>query len=830
MATNNVNFKVKNGVNIGTNLIFDGTGTRIQGDFSNASIPLRAAFQTSTANAGTTLMVVPNGTGNVSQLLLRGSSAADNDAYAQFLVSSIDVRVSSGIAGTGTYVPLTFYSGGSERVRIDTAGQIGIGGANFGTAGQVLTSGGPSAAPSWTSVVGGSLTLTDDTTTNSTHYLTLTSSTSGTLSALKVSSSKLQFNPSTGNLGLGTNTLNQALCIGGAGRLIKLSYYSNDRGMYLYQGSGYGANLSNNLYIDSAGTATAAYATGGVFNIADNGVFAFSNFTGATVGSAPTTTERMRIDATGLVGMGGTPVISQGHLQIFDTVAGGAATSARFVNTSGTANSNVLLSLDPGNNGISVRDAQLRAVNDGSNNINLQFWTAAANTPTEKFRIGHAGQIGLSGANFGTAGQAIISNGSSAAYWGSPITLSTTNATWSTNGTISVAVGQLAWKNYGNGHTIFDASAGTSPTGSAVNSTNSAQAWTTSYPTLMGWNGTQTYGVRVDSARVADSATTAANYLPLAGGTMSGNIAFGTGSAAATWTGVGTSYIANGPGDGASYATYNLRIQSHWGIGFPAYDNVNRIVFDTRSGHISATGNGSFSGSMTVGADAVISGTTYVYGGVVVGHGGTSSSITMSDTDEGARSIHCNSNRIGFLTQAGGWGSYCIDDGSWYSDANMYAAGNITASTMYTGWYRSNGNAGWYSETYGGGIYMTDSLYVRTYNNKSFWAHSFVEVANNYGTVSGAQTIDPRNGSMVSMTLNGATTFTFIGAPVSGNAASFTLELTNGGSYTITWPTGTKWSGGAAPTLTGSGTDILAFYTRDGGTTWRGVLVSKDNR
>jgi hypothetical protein len=61
------------------------------------------------------------------------------------------------------------------------------------------------------------------------------------------------------------------------------------------------------------------------------------------------------------------------------------------------------------------------------------------------------------------------------------------------------------WKNYGNNHTIFDASASTSPDGGAVNNSNSAVAWTATYPTLMGWNGTNTYGVRVDSARISDS-------------------------------------------------------------------------------------------------------------------------------------------------------------------------------------------------------------------------------------------------------------------------------------------------------------------------------------
>jgi hypothetical protein len=83
--------------------------------------------------------------------------------------------------------------------------------------------------------------------------------------------------------------------------------------------------------------------------------------------------------------------------------------------------------------------------------------------------------------------------------------LSTNQSNWSTNGTISAVVGLLSWKNYGNGHVIFDASNGTSPGGGAVNSVNSAVAWTGSYPTLMGWNGSSTYGVRVDSARTADT-------------------------------------------------------------------------------------------------------------------------------------------------------------------------------------------------------------------------------------------------------------------------------------------------------------------------------------
>lgn len=55
----------------------------------------------------------------------------------------------------------------------------------------------------------------------------------------------------------------------------------------------------------------------------------------------------------------------------------------------------------------------------------------------------------------------------------------------------------------------------------------------------------------------------------------------------------------------------------------------------------------------------------------------------------------------------------------------------ISVPTVYsTGWFRSGGASGWYSQDYGGGIYMTDTTYVRTYNNKAmaaaggFWKES----------------------------------------------------------------------------------------------------------
>ena len=92
---------------------------------------------------------------------------------------------------------------------------------------------------------------------------------------------------------------------------------------------------------------------------------------------------------------------------------------------------------------------------------------------------------------------------------------------WLDNSAQNIVVGQLAWKNYGNLHTIFDASQGTSPDGTSVNNTNPQAGWQGTFPTLMGWNGANTYGVRVDSARVSDtliSNATVARDLYISGG------------------------------------------------------------------------------------------------------------------------------------------------------------------------------------------------------------------------------------------------------------------------------------------------------------------------
>lgn len=45
-----------------------------------------------------------------------------------------------------------------------------------------------------------------------------------------------------------------------------------------------------------------------------------------------------------------------------------------------------------------------------------------------------------------------------------------------------------------------------------------------------------------------------------------------------------------------------------------------------------------------------------------------------------------------------------------------------SVNTIYANnWFRSQGNSGWFSESYGGGIYMVDTSWIRTYNGKGFY-------------------------------------------------------------------------------------------------------------
>jgi hypothetical protein len=98
------------------------------------------------------------------------------------------------------------------------------------------------------------------------------------------------------------------------------------------------------------------------------------------------------------------------------------------------------------------------------------------------------------------------------------------------------------------------------------------------------------------------------------------------------------------------------------------------------------------------------------------------------------------------------------------------------------------------------------------------------------GSVSGSVDINLLNGNYISATVTGSVTWSFTNPLASPNACGFILELTNGGSQTIIWPTSIRWPRGTAPELTIDGTDVLVFVTDDGGTNWRGLVSMFDSK
>jgi hypothetical protein len=118
--------EIKTGTGAGTTALtigtdqsvnYSGTAQRITGDFSNATVVSRVAFQTSTVNSNTAVLSIPNGTATTAQFMAANNSDPTNASIAQIAALSTDIRILSGLFGTGSYLPMTFYTGGTETAR-----------------------------------------------------------------------------------------------------------------------------------------------------------------------------------------------------------------------------------------------------------------------------------------------------------------------------------------------------------------------------------------------------------------------------------------------------------------------------------------------------------------------------------------------------------------------------------------------------------------------------------------------------------------------------------------------------------------------------------------
>ena len=113
------------------------------------------------------------------------------------------------------------------------------------------------------------------------------------------------------------------------------------------------------------------------------------------------------------------------------------------------------------------------------------------------------------------------------------------------------------------------------------------------------------------------------------------------------------------------------------------------------------------------------SGNDYSQLGIMVNGNGTANTIKpgigFHQPGVFAGSIRMNDGSTFGIYAQGGSSLANLSLNGWYTNF-----GYINGDGIYltSGWFRAHGATGWYNQTYGGGMYMTDTVYVRTYNNK----------------------------------------------------------------------------------------------------------------
>jgi hypothetical protein len=249
------------------NLTFSSTAQRITADMSNATVSNRFAFQNSVANAQSIVNFLPNGTGTVSQLQLFNNSTPTNGSFAGLFVNASESRLQSGTQGSGTYLPLTFFTNGSEQARLDTSGNLGLG----------------TTAPSNTAgfsrqlqIEGTTAALTLSGTTGTGKYTLGVPGANAVGLWDNTASAYRWYVDSSGNLGIGTTTLQGKLTVQG-------DIYTRGGGVYYVQNN----DNTNNYYLQNGGATGAA---NGNLNFVQGGVAV-----------------RAILDSSGNLGLGVTP-------------------------------------------------------------------------------------------------------------------------------------------------------------------------------------------------------------------------------------------------------------------------------------------------------------------------------------------------------------------------------------------------------------------------------------------------------------------------------------------------------------------------------------------
>ena len=111
----------------------------------------RVMIATTVAGTNSDLTIGDASSGSTGRIRIR--SASNGGGYIDFQDTTGNT-VDGSIEYNHVLNSFNFYFGSQERFRIHTQGMLGLSGANYGTSGQVLTSGGTGSPVSWTTITG----------------------------------------------------------------------------------------------------------------------------------------------------------------------------------------------------------------------------------------------------------------------------------------------------------------------------------------------------------------------------------------------------------------------------------------------------------------------------------------------------------------------------------------------------------------------------------------------------------------------------------------------------------------------------------------------------